>query len=67
MAVLVALVIGLVFWVVAWSLDFKSFDAFLVTVLIVVCAAAFVMVKPFVDRLLGREPPASEDPAGGVQ
>ena len=58
---------GLVFWVCAWSLGFKSFDAFLVTVLLVVSAAAFVMVKPFVDRLLGRAPPAGEDPAGGVQ
>lgn len=67
MAVLVALTVGLVWWVCAWAFGFKSFDAFLVTVLIVVSAAAFVMVKPFVDRLLGRDAATSEDPAGGLQ
>jgi hypothetical protein len=61
MTVLVALTVGLVWWVCAWALGFKSFDAFLLTVLIVVSAAAFVIVKPFVDRLLGREQAASED------
>ena len=67
MAVLVALTVGLVWWVCAWAFGISSFDAFLLTVLIVVTAAAFVMVKPFVDRLLGRTEPASEDAAGGLQ
>ena len=67
MAVLVSLTVGLVWWVCAWAFGINSFDAFLLTVLIVVTAAAVVMVKPFVERLLGRTEPATEDPAGGVQ
>ena len=65
MAVLVTFTIGLVFWVTAWSFGVKSFDAFLVTVLLTVGAAAFVMVKPFVDKMLRREaaPPADRSAA----
>jgi hypothetical protein len=62
MAVLVALTVGLVWWVTAWALGIKSFDAFLLTVLIVVSAAAWVMIKPFVDDLLGRGDASSEMP-----
>ena len=60
MPVLVALTVGLVWWVTAWALGIKSFDAFLLTVLIVVSAAAWVMIKPFVDDLLGRGDAPSE-------
>jgi hypothetical protein len=59
--------VGLVWWVAAWAFGLKSFDAFMLTVLIVVSAAAWVMLKPFLDNLLGRGEAASEDPAGGVQ
>ena len=55
MSVLVALTVGLVFWIVAWALGAKAFDAFLVTVLLVVIAAAARMVSPFMKQLLGRE------------
>jgi Mn2+/Fe2+ NRAMP family transporter len=55
LSVLVALTVGLVFWIVAWSLGAKAFDAFLVTVLLVVVTAATRMVSPFVKQLLGRE------------
>ena len=44
---------GLVCWISAWAFGIKSFDAFLLTVLLVVAAAAFVMVKPFVDQAAG--------------
>ena len=54
MVVLVALTIGLVWWVTAWSLGIKSFDAFMLTVLIVVLAAAWYVAKPFLDSFLGR-------------
>ncbi|HEX2416393.1 MAG TPA: hypothetical protein VHJ37_14375 [Thermoleophilaceae bacterium] len=66
MVVLVALTIGLIWWVTAWAFDIKSFDAFLGTVAITVGAAAFVMVKPFVDQLMRRKP-ASDDPGAAVQ
>jgi len=54
MAVLVALTIGLVWWVSAWALGVKSFDAFMLTGLIVVIAAGWHVAKPFVQSFLGR-------------
>jgi hypothetical protein len=65
MPVLVALLIGLVWWISAWAFGVKAFDAFLVTVALVVGAAAFMIVKPFVDQLLGREVPEPEEQGAG--
>lgn len=65
MAVLVALVVGLVWWICAWAFGVKAFDAFLLTAALVVGAAAFQMVKPFVDQLLGREVPEPEERGAG--
>jgi uncharacterized membrane protein len=53
--VYVTLVVGLVWWLAAWAFGIKAFDAFLLTAALVVGAAAYVMVKPFLDRMLGRE------------
>jgi uncharacterized membrane protein len=53
--VYVTLVVGLVWWLAAWAFGIKAFDAFLLTAAMVVGAAAYTMVKPFLDRLLGRE------------
>lgn len=55
MVVLVALAVGLVWWIAAWAFGVKAFDAFLVTIALVVGAAAFRMVSPFVRQLLGRD------------
>jgi hypothetical protein len=55
MSVLVALTVGLVFWIAAWAFGIKSFDAFLVTVALVVVAAAARLISPFVKQLLGRD------------
>jgi hypothetical protein len=55
MIVLVALTIGLVWWIAAWAFGVKAFDAFLVTMFLVVGAAAYMLVKPFLDQLLGHE------------
>ena len=65
MIVLVALTVGLVFWIVAWSFGVKAFDAFMVTALLVVSAAAVKAMTPFVKQLLGREAaPHTEQGAG---
>jgi hypothetical protein len=64
-SVLVALTVGLVFWITAWAFGIKAFDAFLVTVLLVVSAAAARLVSPFVKQLLRREPSPAGD-RGGV-
>jgi hypothetical protein len=61
MAILVAFTVGLVWWVCAWAFGIKAFDAFLLTVLLTITAATVVMVKPFVDQMLRREPPPLED------
>jgi len=53
--VLVALTVGLVFWIVAWAFGIKAFDAFLVTVALVMIAVTTRLVMPFVNQLLGRE------------
>jgi hypothetical protein len=59
--VYVALVVGLVWWIAAWAFGIKAFDAFLLTAALVVGAAAYVIVKPFLDRLLGREVASIEE------
>ena len=60
MIVLVALTVGLVFWVVAWSFGVKSFDALMLTGLLTITAAAIRLVMPFVNQILGREAPAPD-------
>ncbi len=65
MAVLVALTVGLVWWISAWAFGIKAFDAFLLTAALVVGAAAFQMMKPFVDQLLGREVAEPEEQGAG--
>jgi hypothetical protein len=65
MAVLVALTVGLVWWLTAWAFGIKSFDAFLLTAALVVGAAAFQMVKPYVDQMLGREIAEPEEQGAG--
>ena len=64
MTVLVTLTIGLILWIVAWSFDIKAFDAFMVTVLMVVSAAAYTIAKPFIDQVLGRGGEPADDKGG---
>jgi hypothetical protein len=59
--VVVALTVGLVWWITAWAFGVKAFDAFLVTAFLVVGAAAYVLIKPFIDRMLGREAAPGEE------
>jgi uncharacterized membrane protein len=65
MAVIVALLVGLVWWITAWAFGIKAFDAFMLTVALVVSAAAFQMAKPFLDKLLGREVSEPEEQGAG--
>ena len=55
MSVLVTLVVGLVWWIAAWALGIKAFDAFLLTVFMVVVAATARIYAPFIRQLLGKE------------
>jgi membrane protein implicated in regulation of membrane protease activity len=64
--VLVALTVGLVWWITAWAFGVKALDAFLVTAFLVVSAAAYMLVKPFLDQMLGREAASSEERGAGI-
>jgi hypothetical protein len=46
MGLLLTLIAGLVVWVVLWAIGAKSLDAFLITVAMVVLAAAVRLVMP---------------------
>ena len=52
MMVLVALTIGLVFWLVTWSLGVKAFDSFMVTILITLIAATAKIVMPTIQKFI---------------
>jgi hypothetical protein len=65
MAVLVALTVGLVWWIAAWAFGIKAFDAFLLTAALVVGAAAFQIVKPYLDQMLGRQIAEPEEQGAG--
>ncbi len=65
MAILVTLTIGLVWWIAAWAFGVKAFDAFLLTVFLVVCAAGYHLAKPFIDQVLGREVAEPEEQGAG--
>jgi uncharacterized membrane protein len=65
MIVLVSLTVGLVVWIVAWAFGVKAFDAFMLTAALVVGAATFQMMKPFLDRMRGREVAEPEEQGAG--
>jgi hypothetical protein len=48
---------GLVIWIVLWALGTKSFDAFLITLLMVIVAATARIVTPY---LPGNRPDPDE-------
>ena len=57
MVILVAFTIGMVWWVSAWALGVKSFDAFMITILMVLVAATVRIVTPY---LPGNRPDPDE-------
>ena len=46
MGVLLTLIAGLVVWIVLWAIGAKSFDAFLITIVMLIVAAAAHLVWP---------------------
>jgi hypothetical protein len=57
MVTLVALTAGLVVWIVVWAIGVKPFDAFLLTLLFVLPAAAWQIYGPGIRKLLGMSTP----------
>jgi hypothetical protein len=62
MITLVALTVGLVLWIIGWALGAKPFDAFLLTILIVLPAAAWQIFGPGIKKMMGQSPPPSSTP-----
>jgi hypothetical protein len=46
MLLLLTTIAGLVIWIVLWAIGVKSFDAFLITLLLVLLAATWKLVTP---------------------
>ena len=46
MGVLLTLIAGLVIWIVLWAIGVKSFDAFLITLVMLIIAAAAHLIWP---------------------
>jgi hypothetical protein len=47
MGLILTLIAGLVIWLVLWALGAKGFDAFMITVVMVVVAAAVHLIVPY--------------------
>ncbi len=54
MAVLWALLVGLVIWIALWAIGVSAFDAFLVLVALVMGAVAWRLIRQFLEQQLGR-------------
>ena len=46
MGVILTLIAGLVVWIVLWAIGVKSFDAFLITIVMLIVAAAAHLIWP---------------------
>jgi hypothetical protein len=51
-SVLVAFTVGMVWFIAAWSLGVKAFDAFLLTMLITLIAATARIMAPAIQKIL---------------
>jgi len=51
-SVLVAFTIGMVWFIAAWSLGVKAFDAFMLTMLITLVAATAKIITPTIQKFL---------------
>ena len=47
MGLLLTLIAGLVVWIVLWALGSKGFDAFMITIVIIVVGATMHIIAPY--------------------
>ena len=47
MLLLLTTITGLAIWIVLWAIGVKSFDAFLITIVLVVLAATWQLLSPY--------------------
>ena len=55
MSVLVAFTIGMVWFIISWSLGVKAFDAFMLTALITLVAATAKIMAPSIMKFIRPE------------
>ena len=55
MSVLVAFTIGMVWFIISWSLGVKAFDAFMLTMLITLIAATARLMTPTIMKIIRPE------------
>jgi Mn2+/Fe2+ NRAMP family transporter len=55
MGALLTLITGLVVWIVLWAIGAKAFDAFLITLLMLVIAAATRLLVPYLPGNRGED------------
>ena len=56
MGVLLTFIAGLALWIVLWAIGVKSFDAFLITAVMVLVAAAAHLIWPTLPGNRDRDP-----------
>ena len=59
MGLLLTTITGLVLWIVLWSIGVNSFDAFMLTVLLILIAATVRLFLPFLLGKRGEDEPGS--------
>jgi hypothetical protein len=62
MGLYLALIAGLIVWILGWALGIKSFDAFLITILIVIVAASGRILSIFLPGHRSGEDELGEPP-----
>jgi hypothetical protein len=62
MGLYLALITGLVIWIIGWAIGIKSFDAFLITVLIVLVAASGRILSIFLPSRQSSDDELGETP-----
>lgn len=55
----VAFTIGAVAWIFFWAIGVKSFDAFLIMLLIFLPAVGYQVFGPGIRKMMGQSPPPS--------
>jgi hypothetical protein len=64
MGLYITTIAGLVVWIVLWAIGVKSFDAFLITIAMVLVAAAARIFAPYLPGNRGRGEEDSARPGG---
>jgi hypothetical protein len=59
MGLLLTTIAGLVVWIVLWAIDVKSFDAFLITLGMILVAATARIISPFLPGNRREEQPGT--------